>query len=133
MYLSRPASTYHVRSNCPNTLSNGSIQSRKPIHLAIPDHLRSIGIDNPLGNNAISTQPRPNLGPTQPIRSADQKHAPSHDGEDVVGVTLGVPVRVGRDEGHDGEEHVAEDEEDGDGEVGVPRGRPVFGFLVMEP
>jgi len=78
------------------------------LDLPIPNNLHTFLVDNPLAHNLMPLHRRPHLGPQGPIHRAQQQHRDTHDREDIVRVTVGVPVAIRRDERHDDEEQVAE-------------------------
>lgn len=77
-------------------------------------------------HNLIPTHSRQDFRPTGPICHTQQKHTHAHDGENEVRVSIWVGGARRWDKGDEGKEDVGEEEEDDDGEVGVPWGCPFF-------
>lgn len=100
-------------------------------YLAIPYRLRPILQNLPLSHHAISANLGQQLCPNGPVQRSQQQNAHSHNGKDVVRVSVRIGGAGGWDEGHNGEEDVCKKEEDDDGEVAVPgRGPFLRGFVV---
>lgn len=102
------------------------------LHLAVPNNLIAVLVDNPLRNDLMPAHGRPKLGPQPPVGGAKKQDGNANDGEDVVRISVAVPVSLGRDEWHNRQEHVAKEEDDGDGEVGVPPRCPLFLLVVVQ-
>lgn len=79
----------------------------------------------------MPANPRPEFGPQSPVRGANKQDRDANHGEDIIRVSVRVPVPLGRDEGHDGQEGVAEDKDDCDGQMGVPSRGPVLLLVVV--
>lgn len=72
----------------------------------------------------MTANPGPELGPDEPVGGAKKENGNTDNGENVVGVALGVPVSNGRDEGNDSQEDVEEEEDNEDRFPAAPRGLP---------
>lgn len=96
------------------------------VHLSVSDDLDAGLVNNALRFDPVPTNGRPYLCPAHPIECAEEEHADADDGEHKVRVPLRVPVTIWRDERHDCQEHICEEIERRDGQVRVPRRRPVF-------
>lgn len=81
----------------------------------------------------MSTNPGPELGPHEPVEGTKEQNGNTDDGEDIVGVALGVPVSNRGDEGNDGQEDVEEEEDDENGLPAAPCGPPGISAEEMEP
>lgn len=113
--------------------SPDAASSNMRLDLAVPDDLDPILIDDALGDNLVAPHGGPEFGPQGPVDAAQDQDADADDGEDVVRVPVGPEVPVGRrDEGHDGEEGVAEQEDDDDGQPGAPGRVPRARLLVVQ-
>lgn len=86
----------------------------------------------PFRHNPIPTNSRQDFRPSGPICHTQQKDAHANDRENVVRVSIWVDGACGWDKGDDGEEDIGEEEEDDDGEVGVPWGCPFFVRSIVE-
>lgn len=91
-----------------------------PLDLLVPDDLIAILVDDSLRHDAVSANPRPELGPNEPVEGAKEQNGNTDDGEDVVGVALGVPVSNRGNEGNDSQEDVEEEENDENGLPAAP-------------
>jgi hypothetical protein len=86
----------------------------------------------PLSNDLIPPKLRPNLGPPNPVDNTKQQDAHAHNGENVIRIALRVPVTIRRNERYDSEEHVGEQVQNSNGEIGVPWRGPTLTLGVMQ-
>lgn len=102
------------------------------LDLLVPHHLDTALVERPLRDNLVTTNPRKDLGPDDPVHGAQEENADTDDGEDIVWVPVGRPAARGWDEGHDDEERVGQEPQDRDGQVGVPGGSPVLCLAPLQ-
>lgn len=102
------------------------------LDLSISHHLDTRLVKAPLSDHLVATQAGQQLGPEVPVDGTEEEDTDADDGEDVVWVAVGGPAALGRDEGHEDEEDVGEEPEDGDREEGLPWGRPVLALGVLK-
>lgn len=101
-------------------------------NLTVSDNLGTILIKTPISNNLVASNTRKNLCPETPVNTSKDQDTNTNNREDVVRVPIRVDISIRWNEGNNGEEDVGENVDDRDGEVGVPRGRPVLRLFVME-
>ena len=101
--------------------------------LTVPDRFTTINLINvPLWNDLVAPNLRPYTGPEEPVEGSSEKHTNTNDGENEVGIPVGILDAVGRNEGHDGQEYIGSEVEEADGKEGVPRRRPILALPVLE-
>lgn len=102
------------------------------VHLSVSDDLDAGFVDNALRFDPVPTNGRPYFCPADPVECAEEEHADADDGEHKVRVPFSVPVAIRRDKWHDCQKHICEEIERRDGQVRVPRRRPVFGLAKVQ-
>ena len=102
------------------------------VNFSKPDRLCPVLQNLPFHHNLVSTHSRQDFSPSSPIHHTQQKHTDTHDGENIVRVSVWVGGARGWDKGDDGEEDVRKEKDDDDGQVGMPWGCPFFGGSVVE-
>jgi hypothetical protein len=83
--------------------------------LLVPHHLNTRLIEGPVCHNLVPSNPGNDLGPEEPVDGTKQQDTNTHDGEDVVWIALGVPALPRWEKGHDDEEEVGDEPQNGDG------------------
>lgn len=101
-------------------------------NLAVSDNLRPILIKAAISNNLVTSNSRKNLCPETPVHTSQDQNTDTNNRENVVRIPIRVDISIRWNERDKGEEDVGENVDDRDGEVGVPRGRPVLRLFVME-
>lgn len=89
--------------------------------LSVPNRLNTRVIKRSIRNNLVSSNPGKYLCPEAPVDTTKDQNTNTNDREHVVWVSIGVPVTVGWDKRHQGEEDVGEEVDYGYGEICVPR------------
>ena len=103
------------------------------LHLTIPNHLYSFFVSNSLRHNLVSLDSWPEPGPQRPVDAAQDEDTNTHDREDIVRVTIRPKVAIGwRDEWHDCQEDVAQQEDYCDGQPCAPSRIPWLLPLILQ-
>lgn len=102
------------------------------MNLLVPHHLNTRLVERPVRHNFVAAEFGDDLVPEQPVDGTKEENTDTHNWEDVVRVAVGGPAALGWEEGHEDEEEVGHEPEDGDGKVGVPWRRPVFRLCVLQ-
>jgi hypothetical protein len=89
-------------------------------------------INVPPRNDFVSTNSRPYTGPQRPEEGSSEKYTDTNDGENEVRIPFRNYTPLSGMKGQNGQEGIGNEVEQIDGKEGVPRGRPIFAFFVLE-